>query len=60
MCRLIAGFVAGYGDATRNAYSLDLRRWRGRGTSHVYTATIETRLRALWSTTRPPYEGPGD
>jgi hypothetical protein len=23
----IAGFLAGYGDATRDAYSLDLRQW---------------------------------
>jgi site-specific recombinase XerD len=27
--RAIAGFLAGYGDSTRNAYSLDLRQWLG-------------------------------
>ena len=30
----IAGFLAGYGDATRHAYTLDLRQWLGWCTSH--------------------------
>ena len=30
----IAGFLAGYGDASRDAYSLDLRQWLGWCTSH--------------------------
>ena len=34
----IAGFLAGYGDATRDAYSLDLRQWLGSCTSHDLSA----------------------
>ena len=30
----IAGFLAGYGDTTRDAYTLDLRQWLGWCTSH--------------------------
>ena len=30
----IAGLLAGYGDATRDAYTLDVRQWLGWCTSH--------------------------
>jgi hypothetical protein len=30
----IAGFLVGYGDTTRESYSLDLRQWLGWCTSH--------------------------
>ena len=49
----IAGFLAGYGDATRDAYSLDLRQWLGWCTSHdprvfaVKRAHIELFARSL-------------
>ena len=49
----IAGFLAGYGDATRGAYSLDLRQWLGWCTSHdlrvfeVKRAHIELFARSL-------------
>ena len=34
MRQAIAGFLAGYGDATRDAYTLNLRQWLGWCTSH--------------------------
>lgn len=49
----IAGFLAGYGDATRDAYSLDLRQWLGWCASHelrvfaVRRAHIELFARSL-------------
>lgn len=49
----IAGFLAGYGDATRAAYSLDLRQWLGWCASHdlrvfeVKRAHIELFARSL-------------
>jgi hypothetical protein len=49
----IAGFLAEYGDATRDAYSLDLRQWLGWCTSHelnvfgVKRAHIELFARSL-------------
>ncbi len=49
----IAGFLAGYGDATRDAYSLDLRQWLGWCDSHdlkvfeVKRAHIELFARGL-------------
>ena len=49
----IAGFLAGYGDATRGAYSLDLRQWLGWCSSHdlrvfeVKRAHIELFARSL-------------
>ena len=51
--QVIAGFLAGYGDATRGAYSLDLRQWLGWCTSHdlkvleVKRAHIELFARGL-------------
>ena len=48
-----AGFVAGYGDMTRDAYSLDLRQWLGWCDSHdlklfgVKRAHIELFARSL-------------
>jgi len=49
----IAGYLAGYGDTTRDAYSLDLRQWLGWCTSHevrvfeVKRAHIELFARSL-------------
>ena len=49
----IAGFLTGYGDATRDAYTLDLRQWLGWCTSHdlrvfeVKRAHIELFARSL-------------
>ena len=49
----IAGFLAGFGDATRDAYSLDLRQWLGWCDSHdldlfeVKRAHIELFARSL-------------
>ncbi len=49
----IAGFLAGYGDATRDAYSLDLGQWLGWWASHdvkvfeVKRAHIELFARSL-------------
>ncbi len=49
----IAGFLAGYGDATRDAYTLDLRQWLGWADSHdlkvfeVKRAHIELFARSL-------------
>ena len=40
----IAGFPAGYGDTTRDAYSLDLRQWLGWCASHELRANSGTRL----------------
>ena len=49
----ITGFLAGYGDTTREAYSLDLRQWLGWCLSHelevfgVKRAHIELFARSL-------------
>jgi hypothetical protein len=49
----IAGFLAGYGDTTRDAYSLDLRQWLGWCSTHdpgvfaVRRAHIELFARSL-------------
>ena len=36
----IAGFLAGYGDTTRDVYSLDLRQWLRWCTSHELRVTV--------------------
>ncbi len=49
----VAGFLAGYGDTTRDAYSLDLRQWLGWCSTHdlavfaVKRAHIELFARSL-------------